>query len=114
MHGVAGRAAASDDTALGAAALAKTQQAVATLDARKRIDTLGTLQRMMFIRRVPMFSETDPDDLLELSSIAEERQFVRGATLCREGERGDDVFLIVSGSVFMILGIFLTLYIGLN
>lgn len=28
--------------------------------------------------------------------------------------RGIGVFLIVSGSVFMILGIFLTLYIGLN
>lgn len=73
--------------------------AVATLNKSQRLETLTALQRMMFLRQVPMFADLDPDDLEQVGSIAVERQFIPGRDLCVEGERGDDVFLIVSGRV---------------
>lgn len=39
----------------------------------------------------------EPDDLEELSAIAEERRYGREQDLCKEGEESDDVFLVVNG-----------------
>jgi hypothetical protein len=94
------------------ALLAQTTQGVgssdpamyATLDSNARMESLTTIEKMMTLRNVPMFQELDPDDLEEVTGIAEERRFVRGDLVCREGEAGDDVFLVIRGSVRVYTG----------
>ena len=76
----------------------------ATLDADARMDTLTTVEKMMLLRNVPMFEDLDPDDLQEITEIVDERRFYPGQLLCREGEQGDDVFLIVRGNVRVYTG----------
>jgi hypothetical protein len=71
----------------------------ATLDPRAALDTLSTFEKMMLLRNVPLFALLDPQDLEELSAIAHERRYPPGYHLCREGEAGDEVYLIVSGRV---------------
>jgi CRP-like cAMP-binding protein len=76
----------------------------ATLDAGARMETLIAIEKMMLLRNVPMFRDLDPDDLEELTRIAGEQHFAAGGSLCREGEPGSDVFLIISGRVRVYTG----------
>jgi HEAT repeat protein len=61
--------------------------------------TLGELDRMLFLRRVPLFGQLDPEDLQRLAATATERVFDAGEALVREGEPGDELIVLVEGSV---------------
>ena len=76
----------------------------ATLDANAAIDSLTTIERMMLLRNVPIFAGLDPGDLDELAGVVVEQTFPPGADLCREGDAGDSVFVIVKGKVRISVG----------
>ena len=59
--------------------------------------TLGELDRMVVLRRVPLFSELDPEDLQRIAASAQERLYPAGEALVREGDFGDELIVIVSG-----------------
>lgn len=61
--------------------------------------TLGTMERVLFLRRVPIFANLTPEDLQEISEVASERVFMEGDPLCSEGEEGDELFILVEGRV---------------
>lgn len=61
--------------------------------------TLGELERMVVLRRVPLFSELDPEDLQRIAATAAERLYPAGEALVREGDFGDELIVIVSGTV---------------
>jgi HEAT repeat protein len=76
----------------------------ATLDANAAMAQLTVIEKMMLIRRVPMFAELDPEDLEELSAIVEERRVDAAQIVFREGEPGDAVYLVVNGGVTVFTG----------
>ncbi len=100
----------AEHPAIDVAALAQTTKGVgqvgvyATLDANAAMASLTTVEKMMLIRQVPMFSELDADDLEELASIVEERIINPNKDLFLEGDAGDAVYLIVKGHVRVYLG----------
>ena len=61
--------------------------------------TLGELDRMLFLRRVPLFEQLEPEDLQRLAATATERLFEAGEALVREGEAGDELIVLVEGTV---------------
>lgn len=61
--------------------------------------TLGEIERMLFLRRVPLFAQLDPEDLQRVAAAAVERTYAAGEALVREGEAGDELIVIVDGSV---------------
>jgi CRP-like cAMP-binding protein len=61
--------------------------------------TLGEIDRMLFLRRVPLFSELAPEDLQRIATTATERLYPAGEALVREGEIGDELIVIVEGGV---------------
>ena len=61
--------------------------------------TLDELERMVVLRRVPLFSELDPEDLQRIAVSAAERLYPAGEALVREGDFGDELIVIVSGTV---------------
>jgi HEAT repeat protein len=61
--------------------------------------TLGTVDRILFLRQVPIFSNLAPEDLQRIAEIASERIVQAGDDLCREDEIGDELFVIVEGQV---------------
>ena len=65
----------------------------------KTLKTLSTLDRVLLLREVPMFSGLSPEDLEQIAEIAEEQLFLDQAILCREGEYGHTLFIIASGVV---------------
>lgn len=66
------------------------------------MDTLSTIpimQRILYLRKVSLFAELSPVDLKQLAAIAGEHLFHDGEHIAREGEPGDEMFVIVSGEV---------------
>jgi CRP-like cAMP-binding protein len=96
--------------ATSATMLAQTVQGVgnsgmyATLDANASMDTLTTIERMMLLRNVPMFTGLEPEDLDEMASVVIERRYAPNEDLCRQGDHGDAVFVVVKGRVRVFTG----------
>lgn len=68
----------------------------------EKMETLATmslLERVLFLKEVPLFGDLSPDDLGQLAELAKERWFSDGEILCREGEQGDELFIITAGCV---------------
>ena len=71
----------------------------------KTLKTLSTLERILLLREVPMFSRLSPEDLEQVAEIAQEQLYSPLALICREGERGSTLFIIVNGKVEVIKGL---------
>jgi CRP-like cAMP-binding protein len=61
--------------------------------------SLAELQTMLALRRVPLFRDLDPEDLQRIAALAEECCYPPGATLMTEGELGDELVVVIEGSV---------------
>jgi HEAT repeat protein len=66
--------------------------------------TLGTIERMLCLRRVPMFSQLAPEDLQRIAAAATERWYEAHEALMTEGELGDELVVIVDGQVTVVQG----------
>lgn len=58
-----------------------------------------TVQKILFLRNVPLFSGMPARELSYLAGIAEEVVYPAGQQVIRQGEPGDSMFLIVEGEV---------------
>jgi HEAT repeat protein len=67
----------------------------------RTLTTLPLMERVLFLRKVPLFADLPPSDLRPIASIAEEDAFADGETLATEGEPGDAMHIIVSGEVLV-------------
>ena len=65
----------------------------------KTLRTLSTLDRILLMREIPMFSRLSPEDLEKIAEVAIEQLFPAKAFICHEGEHGDSLFIIVQGDV---------------
>jgi hypothetical protein len=63
------------------------------------IPTLATVQRVAFLRGVPLFSGLPPEDMQPIALIAEEHVFGEGETIAEQGDTGDTLYVIVNGAV---------------
>jgi len=61
--------------------------------------TLSLMDRILFFKRVPLFTDLPPVDLKQVASIASEEFFHDGEEIAHEGDMGDVMFIIVSGEV---------------
>ena len=61
--------------------------------------SLSDLETMLALRRVPLFEGLDPEDLQRIAATAVERRFAPGEALIREGEPGDELVVILEGTV---------------
>jgi HEAT repeat protein len=66
--------------------------------------TLSSMERIMFLRRVPLFVDLPPAELQQVAAIAEEFLFVDGETISVQGDPGDEMYIIVSGEVSVVTG----------
>jgi len=81
------------------------QNALAGMDGKgkmKTLKTLSTLDRVLLLREIPMFSRLSPEDLEQIADVAQEQLFPNKSVICHEGEPGDSLFIIVSGIVSVI------------
>jgi HEAT repeat protein len=63
------------------------------------LPTLSPMERILFLRRVPLFADLTPADLKQVADIAAERLFMDGEAIARQGDPGDEMYIIVAGEV---------------
>jgi hypothetical protein len=68
-------------------------------DMPETLRTLGNLDTMLFLRRVPLFEGLEPEDLQRIATTAVEHVYPAGEAIVREGDVGDELIVIVQGSV---------------
>ncbi|MCU0663378.1 MAG: cyclic nucleotide-binding domain-containing protein, partial [Myxococcota bacterium] len=59
----------------------------------------STLEKLLFLKRIPMFAGIQGDDLAPLARAARPLRFDDGQMIFREGDHGDELYVIVSGTV---------------
>lgn len=60
---------------------------------------LRLVERVRFLRSVPVFKELSPEDLMKLAEIATSSHHPAGTVIFREGDPGDMLCMVVSGLV---------------
>jgi CRP/FNR family transcriptional regulator, cyclic AMP receptor protein len=65
---------------------------------------LSSVDRLLFVRRVPIFKELRDDFIVRLTSVMHELQFPANHTIFRQGEEGRSLYIIVSGRVRVHIG----------
>jgi len=93
------RASADDDAFVAACAAAVTVQRGGGNGMTRRATTTPVIERVLFLRRVPLFDGLAPADLGAIAEVAEERSFADGELLASEGELGDELLIVASGTV---------------
>lgn len=58
---------------------------------------------MAFLQQSPLFGWADPTQLTEIAHALQPERFEAGSTLCRQGEVGDRIFLLVEGEVDVVV-----------
>ena len=67
------------------------------------LTTLPLMERVLFLRRVALFADLPPQDLAPIAAIASERSYADADTIAEQDEPGDEMHIIVSGYVMVIL-----------
>ncbi|HUF88441.1 MAG TPA: cyclic nucleotide-binding domain-containing protein [Gemmatimonadota bacterium] len=66
--------------------------------------SLATIEKMQFLRGVPLFAHLDPEDLEDLGRLTEDETVAAPQVLCEEGDMDDDaVYIIVDGLASVVL-----------
>jgi CRP/FNR family transcriptional regulator, cyclic AMP receptor protein len=60
---------------------------------------LTSVDRLLFVRRVPIFKELRDDFIVRLASVMNELSFAANQRIFQQGEEGRSLFIIVSGRV---------------
>jgi hypothetical protein len=69
-----------------------------------RFSSLAPLERMQFLRRVPLFADLDPDDLRDLVLLTEEEIVSPPDVLCEEGDvDADDLYILIEGTASVLI-----------
>jgi HEAT repeat protein/ATP/ADP translocase len=73
----------------------------------ERVETLPTLslmERIVFLRRVPLFVDLSPVDLKQVAEISDEHAYRNGDLIADQGEPGEEMYVIVSGEIRVLVG----------
>ncbi len=90
---------------LAAWALRETGRPLAGGPDDKEMDAMNAdMERILFLRSVPLFEEIEGGELRWISEIAAEETFFSGDIVFREGEEGDALYVIMHGSVKIVKG----------
>ncbi len=65
---------------------------------------LTSVDRLLFVRQVPIFKELRDDFLVRLASVMEELSFPSSHTIFTQGEEGRALYVVVSGRVRVHIG----------
>ncbi|MDP9302150.1 MAG: cyclic nucleotide-binding domain-containing protein, partial [Actinomycetota bacterium] len=63
------------------------------------LPTLSLMERIVFLRRVPLFVDLSPVDLKQVAEISDEHAYRDGDLIADQGEPGEEMYLIISGEI---------------
>jgi hypothetical protein len=63
------------------------------------IAAVSGVERVLFLRKVPLFSDLAPHDLDRVVQLLEERGYADGEVIAGQGEIGDELHIVVEGTI---------------
>lgn len=63
------------------------------------LQTVSVIDRILLLRDVSLFANLSPDDLKQIAEIAREGWYQDGDVIFREGDVGQELFIIVAGAM---------------
>jgi HEAT repeat protein len=63
------------------------------------LPTVPLVERVVFLRKVPLFAQLPPQDLQPIAAAAEEHVVPAGEVLAERGDPGDTMYIVVDGEV---------------
>jgi hypothetical protein len=69
----------------------------------KTLATLSLMDKVLFLRKVALFDEVSPADLKQVAVLVNERVYPKAGEMVRQGDPGDELYIIVSGKVLVIM-----------
>jgi hypothetical protein len=73
-------------------------------DEEERLPMLSIIEKVLYLKNVELFQTIPAEDLAEVARVAEELRFEPGEELIREGAPGDELYIIIEGSVVVSAG----------
>jgi CRP/FNR family cyclic AMP-dependent transcriptional regulator len=67
--------------------------------ARVSFVTCNYVDRLLFVRRVPIFKELRDDFIVRLASVMNELKYPANSSIFKHGEEGRSLYIVVSGRV---------------
>jgi HEAT repeat protein len=67
------------------------------------LSTLSIMERVLFLRKVRLFADLAPADLKQIAEVATENAYPEGEVIAGQGETGDDMHIVVSGEIRVLL-----------
>jgi hypothetical protein len=61
--------------------------------------SMSRMELVLVLRRIPLFAALEPTELERVAAIAEERSYADGDVMEREGELGDELHVVLDGTV---------------
>jgi CRP-like cAMP-binding protein len=65
---------------------------------------INPMERIIHLKKIPLFTDLQVQELTAIASIARERSFVRGEVIIQEGDVGESLYMILDGKVSVIKG----------
>ncbi|HXJ65491.1 MAG TPA: Npt1/Npt2 family nucleotide transporter [Actinomycetota bacterium] len=63
------------------------------------VATLTVIERILFLRNVSLFADLAPVDLERVAELVDEQGFADGEVIGSEGELGEELFIVVDGTI---------------
>jgi HEAT repeat protein len=63
------------------------------------LPSLSLMERIVFLRRVPLFVDLSPADLKHVAEVATEQVYPDGEVIAEQGEPGDEMYVVLSGEL---------------
>lgn len=70
-----------------------------TLEHKENETMLSTIERMLYLKRVPYFQSLEVDQLQALAGICQEQTYKQGTRIFSQGDEGGALFIVISGKV---------------
>ena len=68
------------------------------------VAALSVLERLLFLRKVPLFADLAPAELERVAELAQECGFADGEVIAAEGEAGEELHIVVEGTIRVVHG----------
>ncbi len=63
------------------------------------VTAFSVIERVLFLRKVPLFAGLAPADLERVAQLAEERGYAEGEVIAAEGELGEELHIVIEGTI---------------
>jgi HEAT repeat protein len=67
------------------------------------LPSLSLMERVVFLRRVPLFADLSPADLKHVAEVVSEHVYPGGEVIAEQGEPGEELYIVVEGEISVVV-----------